>query len=40
MAEIGRTAGGFDFREGLGHAGKAQRMKMIEGWMGQQGVFS
>ena len=32
--------GCFDLAEGLGHAGKPELMKQIEGWMGEQGGLS
>ena len=33
-------AGGFEFSEGLGHAGKSKFGELVEHWMGQQRPFS
>lgn len=40
VAEAGGLAAGFDVGEGLGHAVKAERVELIEGRMGKQGVIS
>jgi hypothetical protein len=40
MAEACGLAAGFDIEEGLGHAVKAERMELIEGRMGEQGLIS
>ena len=40
MGEGCAFAGGFEFGEGLGHAGKAELRELIEDRMGQQGVIS
>ena len=40
MAEACGLAAGFDVDEGLGHAVKAERVELIEGWMREQGVIS
>lgn len=36
MGQRGGFGGSFDLVEGFGHAGKAELMQQIEGWMGQQ----
>ncbi|WP_456742316.1 hypothetical protein [Bradyrhizobium sp. USDA 4469] len=40
MAEAGSLAAGLDVGKGLGHAMKAERVELIEGRMGEQGVIS
>jgi len=40
VTEAGGLAGGFDIGEGLGHAMEAERVKAVEGWMGEQGMVS
>ena len=40
VAEARGLAAGFDVGEGLGHAVKAERVELIEGRMGEQGVIS
>ena len=36
MAERGRLAGGFEFGEGLRHAGKAELVQLVERRVGEQ----
>ena len=40
MGEGRGFAGGFEFAEGLGHAGKAELVELIEDGMGEQGSVS
>jgi hypothetical protein len=40
MGQRGGFSGCFDLTEGLGHAVESKLMKEIEGWMGEQGLFS
>jgi len=40
MAERGGVAGGFEFGEGLRHAGKSELVQLIERRVGQHSAFS